>query len=114
MIEKTCDNCSRLYSSSTYSIDTGKIVHKYSCTNHATDRVKPTEICEYHSYSCNKCSTEGEFIYNDKIYCLECLFDDLCIESYSTISYYQDGEYLGTDDDINEVLENLNEDITML
>lgn len=109
-IERTCDNCHFLY----YS----RLDETYFCVNHLPDKNKPTKVCQYHGLSCNKCDCEAEYAYNDDVYCLDCLLKENDVEECTTTSYYVDGEYLGTDDDMDEVLENLNNyvygEITML
>lgn len=105
-MKKTCDNCRMLYKD--------RYNDSYFCAKHPLTNNKPTEVCEYHSYSCHNCHSDGDYLYNKKLYCLECLFKELDVEECVSISYYRDGEYLGEDDDIAEVLENLNEDIIML
>lgn len=109
-IERTCDNCHFLYHSNLNEV--------YFCAKHKANKEKPKEVCEYHGLSCHKCSCEAEFIYNDDMYCLGCLLEENDVEECTTTSYYVDGEYLGADDDMDEVLENLSNyvhgEITML
>lgn len=67
---------------------------------------------------CCKCSTDykdGYFKYNDKIYCFDCLTEELENENrlqiVKTTHYYnEDWGDLGTEDDINEVIENILEE----
>lgn len=109
-MERTCDNC--------YFLCHNCYDDTYFCANHKKDKEKPSKVCDYHGYTCNKCKSEAGFMYNDEAYCLDCLLKENDVEECTTTSYYVDGEYLGSDDDIDEVLENLNNyvygEITML
>lgn len=67
---------------------------------------------------CHKCDNDYEeeyYKYNGEIYCFECLTEELEEEGklhiVKTIHYYNDdwGD-LGTDDEINEVIQNICED----
>jgi hypothetical protein len=61
---------------------------------------------------CQKCDCElAEYEYNGKDLCDSCLVEYLEeneeIESYTTTNYAIGGEYIGTDDDMQEVIDNL-------
>lgn len=67
---------------------------------------------------CNKCGSDYEeeyYKYDNEIYCFDCLIDELESSGQmivvKTTHYYNDdwGE-LGTDDDINEVVQNICEE----
>ena len=65
-----------------------------------------------HCCECDSDYEEKYYKYDNKIYCFDCLVDTLQEESQlnivKTTHYYNDdwGE-LGTDDEINEVIENI-------
>lgn len=106
--ERTCSNCYYLHKSHIHNV--------YFCASHEASKEKPDKICDKHLFCCSssECLGEAEYKYNNKLYCVNCLFEELDVEQCTTIEYYKDGEYLGSEDDIVEVIENLNEDITML
>lgn len=95
---KSCDNC--------YWADkTG------GCFFH-TD--KPP-ACNDHDYICCECEGEkAEYKYNGKHYCTECILKEFGVEEYIVTHYYKDGEQLGSDDDTEEVISNLNSGIEIL
>lgn len=107
-MKKLCDNCYYLHKS---------IIHDvYFCAKHSCTKEKPSDVCDKHDFNCslNDCMNAAEYKYKDQIYCTDCLLEYLKVEQYTTIEYYRDGEYLGSEDNIVEVIENLDEDITML
>lgn len=61
---------------------------------------------------CEKCDCElAEYEWKGKVFCGNCLVEHLeesgIIQGYSHMTYYIDGEHLGSDDDMSEVVENL-------
>lgn len=59
---------------------------------------------------CDRCESDyAEEYFKDKytneVVCLDCLLDGC--ETSTTTHYIIDGTYLGSDDDINEVIENI-------
>lgn len=73
------------------------------------------KTCDKHNYECSSCNDEiAEYKYNDKYYCSKCLLEEFGVEEYTETHYMLDGEYLGSEDDISEVIENLYEDIEMI
>lgn len=44
---------------------------------------------------------------NEEIVCLECLLETFCSTSTTTHYYFEDGDYLGSDDEIDEVVEKI-------
>ena len=67
---------------------------------------------------CSKCSSDYEeeyYKYDNELYCFDCLIDELessgQINVVRTTHYYNyDWGELGTDDDINEVVQNICEE----
>lgn len=73
------------------------------------------QICDKHSNECSCCfDDKAEYKYKDKYYCSKCLLEEFGVEEYTETHYMLDGEYLGSEDDISEVIENLYEDIEMI
>lgn len=108
MKERTCDNCTYLYKN--------KREDTYFCAKHRVSKEKPTKVCSLHDYNCEMlyCDNEAHYIYDDEIYCFDCLMKKFDVEKEVTVSYYRDGEYLGTDNDCDAVIENLYEDIEII
>ena len=108
-MEKKCSNCTYLYKS--YN-------EEYSCPKHTQLKIMPNEICKYHLFNCaeNNCKNEASCIYEEKPICFDCLIDKFNVKEHVTSVYYnEDGEYLGSSEDCNEVIENLcNDDIKPL
>lgn len=76
---------------------------------------KPKEsICDGHSYICVKCDDIAGFEYKDKQYCEDCLLKEFEVESYTITHYTMNGEYLGCDDNMCEVISNISKDIKEL
>lgn len=68
--------------------------------------------CLYFEYECEICGNDpARWDYNGDYYCFDCLIRKLGVEECTTVEYYKDGEYLGSDEDINEVVDGLNENI---
>ena len=90
---KNCDNC--------YWKD-------YKGKHCVYQEVKPEEnVCEEHSYKCQCGDDEAVVKYDGVPYCQECLFKSLEIEESTTTQYWWDGEYIGSDDDTDKVMENI-------
>lgn len=58
---------------------------------------------------CNRCDSEdSEYYYkdeySDEIICEDCLLESDMITTDTVTSYYLDGEYIGNDNDIDEVV----------
>lgn len=61
---------------------------------------------------CNVCGNKYADSYfknkeNNEIICEDCLLDAFCTTSTTTHYFFQDGDYLGSDEDLDEVIENL-------
>lgn len=57
---------------------------------------------------CKKCGTDLEsqyYKYRDEIYCLDCLLEIIGFGSYTETHYTKDGEYVASDGDIVDVLQ---------
>lgn len=66
--------------------------------------------CDYFRPEC-KCGCDADYLYDDTYYCKECLLKEFGVETYTVEHYMLDGEYLGDEDDLDEVIENLSEKI---
>lgn len=82
----------------------------------AYENFKPNENkCVNYNATCDECNGEQtEYKYNGKYYCWDCLMKKFKVEEHTMVSYYKGGEYLGNEDDWDEVIRNLNEDIEIL
>ncbi|EDT26111.1 hypothetical protein ACV3P9_14875 [Clostridium perfringens] len=96
-MKKSCENCYFMPKDGICFFE--KDLKENICENY-------TEICE--------CGSQAEYKYKGKYYCTDCLLKKFEIEEYTTTEYYMNGDYLGNDDDMSEVIRNLNEDIEEL
>ena len=59
------------------------------------------EVCDYGG---------GDFKYKGRLYCTDCLLEELNVSQETVTRYYsEDGELLGDDDNFDEVIEALKE-----
>ncbi len=102
--ERTCSNCTYLY------ITSHNITY---CPKYNYDENHPMKVCEMHKYNCMNgyCNNEAGYIYKGKAMCFDCLIGKFNIVEHVTTVYYQNGEYLGTSENCEEVIDNLDEDI---
>ncbi|MBU5440309.1 hypothetical protein KQI42_20140 [Tissierella sp. MSJ-40] len=71
---------------------------------------KPKEnVCKKHNFVCNTCGSNSEYKYDDEYYCSDCLIEQFNLIETTITHYYDDdnGEYLGSDEDIEEVFKAL-------
>ena len=66
--------------------------------------------CIDFSYNCSECKTEqGLYKYTGKVLCEDCLLNELNhevqIEKVTTYEYFLNGEYIGSDNNMNEVID---------
>ena len=88
----------------------GNIISRVYCSY---QEVKPREnTCNKHRFKCNICGDCANYIFNDRYYCLDCLLNKFNCESSTTTHYFLDGEYLGSDDDIDKVIFALDDGIS--
>ena len=80
------------------------------------EEVKPSEnVCEKHNFICKKCDDEeAEYKFKGKYVCIDCLLKEFEVEESTTTHYYLQGEYIGSDDDMDEVILNLDDSIKKL
>ncbi len=72
-------------------------------------------ICEDYDSICQECGSDrAEYLFKRKHYCSSCLLKEFEVEEATITHYYLDGECLGTDDDMGEVMANLDDDIETL
>lgn len=66
--------------------------------------------CEFKRY-CEVCNEyTGDFKYEGKLYCRDCLLEKLNVSQETVTRYYsEDGELLGDDNNFDEVIETLKE-----
>lgn len=90
---KTCDNCY-------WRLRYGK--HTF-CLYHED---KQDTICKEHSYRCDMCGHEiARFEQNGFRHCVDCLLQENGVESFEVTHYTWDGDYLGNENDIDEVID---------
>lgn len=77
---------------------------------------KPNEmICDEYYPRCSWCGEEvASHKYEGECYCAKCLLEKFDVEEYTETHYMVDGKYLGSDDDMDEVIGNLSDDIEEL
>lgn len=97
------DNCSNCYCK--------YIDEKRHCAWSSKEPVN--QICEEFVPMCS-CDEEALYKYEGEYYCTECLLDKFDVEEYTKTIYCKNGRYLGDDDSMSEVIENLDEDIEEL
>lgn len=81
---------------------------KYSkqwCARHDN---KP-ESCDGFKISCTECGASGEYKIGEYVYCTNCIIGKANIEESTVTHYYVDGEHIGSDNDMEEVIENIND-----
>ena len=66
--------------------------------------------CEF-KRRCEVCGKDdGDFKYKGKLYCRDCLLEKFNVSQETVTRYYsEDGEFLGDDDNFDEVIETLKE-----
>lgn len=96
---KTCSNCTYKFS---------KEGEEDVCIINNYDSIAGREICKYHEFVCDKCDEQAAYKYGDKIYCFDCLISKFNVEEHVTTVYYdENGEYLGSSEDCEEVIKKL-------
>ena len=97
-MEKECDNC---------------YWEGYLTKFCYSEMTRPEEnICPEHEFVCCECEGEiAKYKYKDKHYCKFCLMKEFEVEEYSVTHYTLNGEYLGDEDEIDDVIHNLDDSI---
>lgn len=72
------------------------------------------KICSEHSYECTECDEQATHEYEHKQYCAECLLKEMNVETYQVTHYMIDGEYLGDEDELDEIIEKLGRNVKQL
>lgn len=77
---------------------------------------QPAEnCCDKHRFFCHKCNSGNvQYEYNGELYCEKCLLQTFNVTEYTTTYYQLDGEYLGSEDDMDEVISNISDDINFI
>ena len=80
------------------------------------ERNKPiANTCEMHSFTCVKCDDDiSEYKFKGEYVCTNCLLKEFEVEESTITHYYVRGEYIGSDEDMDEVILNLDDDIEEL
>lgn len=98
-MDKNCDNC--------YWKDYADkhCIYKESRPN--------KNICDKHDFVCDTCGDFAEYKHNEKYYCSDCLMGQFDLTEVTITKYYDSdtGEYLGSDEDIEEVFIKLGAEI---
>lgn len=97
-MSRTCDTCHWMLCNGNCILD---------------EEVNSGEECEYHVGSCSRCSCgRAEYLYEDRVYCSDCLMAIMGVEESLITSYYLNGEYLGSDnDDMDDIIFSISDDI---
>ena len=91
---KTCDNC---YWKGW--------VDKFC--GYATERPEE-DTCEEHKPLCETCkTTSADYKLGSQYYCSACAIKETVTECIQVTHYYYDGEHIGTDDDIDDVIDRI-------
>lgn len=73
------------------------------------------EICDKYSRICYGChKNQADYKYKGVYYCADCILGQFDIEEERTTKYYLRDRYLGDDNDIDNVINNINEGIKRL
>lgn len=101
MEEKSCGNCYWKYVGSHFS-------NGEWCTR---NKKQPKEnFCSKHNFKC-ECGDIAIYKYKDEKYCMDCILKELGVEE-CTMKYYRiDGECIGDENNIFDVIEDLDDDI---
>nr|WP_312985793.1 hypothetical protein [Clostridioides sp.] len=86
-MDKSCDNC-----------------YWRDCKEECFKKLEPKNKCEEHNYECSYCNSKAEYISDDEFYCTGCLIQSFSLEESTETHYSLDGTYLGSDDDMDEVI----------
>lgn len=98
---KTCDNCYWKGYKNKWCFYQEKMPKEY--------------ICNEHNFICQRCdSTDADYNFKGEYVCSECLLKEFEVEESTTTHYYLQGEYIGSDDDMDEVILNLDDSIKRL
>lgn len=77
------------------------------------------EECGEYGYECSSCGHSlADYKQGDLYYCQDCFLGANDIETFTVTHYTWDGEYMGSEDDIDEVIEyvidNIDEEVEIL
>ena len=87
---KSCDNCY------------WKVYRDMHCIN---EIIKPPDnICDKHNYKC-ACDDIAVVKYDGSLLCQDCFFESIEVQEEDVTHYHWDGEYLGSNNDMDEVFE---------
>lgn len=70
--------------------------------------------CENHNYKCSECGDQAEYKIKGVCLCFDCLSEGFELERHQVTHYTLDGEYIGSDEDISEVIKNISDEIEEL
>ena len=91
--------------------------HREECFKRVTPPIQGD--CEEYGYECSSCNlTLAHYKQGDLYYCQDCFLGANDIETFTVTHYTWDGEYMGSEDNIDEVIEyvidNLDEEVEIL
>lgn len=101
-MKKNCKNC--------YWLIEEKDLDRCIYNNQLLDK----GACENHKYKCMYCENQAEYKIKDAYMCFDCLADEFELETYQVTHYEFNGENIGSDEDISEVINNIHKDIEEL
>lgn len=69
--------------------------------------------CNYHDFTCFECESENSsYKYKGKYYCNDCLLKQFNVYEEEVTNYYsEDGEFLGSSNNMDEVIKSLSDEI---
>lgn len=74
--------------------------------------------CEKHDHYCTACNSVADYKQGYLYYCQDCFLEVNGVKSFTVTHYTWDGEYMGNEDDIHEVIEcvieNIDEEVVIL
>lgn len=74
-------------------------------SRHCAYKDEESDICENYSECCLECNNEqGEYKFNDSLYCIDCLLEEVGItkKPCTTYMYELNGEFVGMSDDLDD------------
>jgi hypothetical protein len=99
---KSCENCSH-----------NNNRNEWECVFKTKKPEK--NICHLHSFKCCGCNGHGsDYLFKEKYFCCACLLEELGVQEGPANHYYLQGRYIGTEDDIEDVIPNLDDGIESL
>lgn len=68
-------------------------------------------LCKCFERVCDECTEKAEYSYEGLSYCTDCMLEHFDVEETKITHYYHDGMYLGSSEELDDVIKNLSEEI---